>query len=56
MGRFRAIFDSVVYSAAIMLLLFAGALFLGITPQFGVLFSPLGFVVLAFLVYTLIAK
>ncbi len=56
MGRFRTAFDAVLYSLAIMIVLFAAGLFSGMMPRVSGLFGVAGFVALAFLIYTLIVK
>ena len=56
MGNLKRVFDSIGYAIAILLLLFVAAVFLGMLKEFSPLFSFSGFVVMAFLVFTSIAK
>jgi uncharacterized membrane protein len=55
MGVFRKAFDSVLYAVAIVVGLFMVSTLLGVSWQFGSLFSAAGTVVLAFLIFTIIA-
>ncbi len=55
MGVFRKAFDSALYAIALMAALFFGAMVLGVEWQFGELFSAMGFVVLFFLIFALVA-
>ncbi len=54
MGALRKAFDALGYAIAIMALLFVAGMLFGIESQFGSLFSAAGFVVLFFLIFTLL--
>jgi len=56
MGNLKIAFDSIGYTIAILCFLLVAATFLGMLKEFSPLFSFSGFVVMAFLVFTSIAK
>ena len=56
MGALRKAFDSVLYAIAIATAVYMSAFVFGITHQFSLLFSPAGFVVFYFLIFSLVGK